>query len=197
MYSEEHEDPLYTKLSKILELTSLIFGHYKDTGQKERAHSLIVWVVSALQAVIENRQKLYIARPFTPETVRLSYMRQRQMPQAGIILYLRPLRPVSFILARRSFHKFYFILERKFAQITFHISILDPWLESGQIQKLLSHLLVKANRFILTIDGWLDEGLLDSWMGKDANRLWESVVRYVYKKRGLKFDIQGNESISR
>ena len=61
----------------------------------------------------------------------------------------------------------------------------------------LSHLLVKANRFILTIDGWLDEGLLDSWMGKDANRLWESVVRYVYKKRGLKFEIQGNESISR
>ena len=46
MYSEEHEDPLYTKLSKILELTSLIFGHYEDTGQKERAHSLIVWVVS-------------------------------------------------------------------------------------------------------------------------------------------------------
>ena len=83
------------------------------------------------------------------------------MPQAGIILYLRPLRPVSFILARRSFHKFYFTLEKKFAQITFHISILDPWLESGQIQKLLSHLLVKANRFILTIDGWLDEGLLD------------------------------------
>ena len=66
MYSEEHEDPLYTKLSKILELTSLIFGHYKETGQKERAHSLIVWVVSALQAVIENRQKLYIARPFNP-----------------------------------------------------------------------------------------------------------------------------------
>ena len=117
------------------------------------------------------------------------------MPQAGIILYLRPLRPVSFILARRSFHKFYFTLKKRFAQITFHISILDPWLESGQIQKLLSHLLVKANGFILTIDGWLDEGLLDSWMGKDANR--ESVVRYVYKKRGLKFEIQGNESISR
>ena len=77
MYSEEHEDPLYTKLSKILELTSLIFGHYKDTGQKERAHSLIVWVVSALQAVIENRQKLYIARTFTPETVRLAYMRAK------------------------------------------------------------------------------------------------------------------------
>ena len=108
------------------------------------------------------------------------------MPQAGIILYLRPLSPVNFILARRSFHKFYFILEKKFEQITFYISKLDPWLESEQIQKLLSHLLVKANRFILAIDGWLNEGLLDSWMGKDANRLWESVVRYVYKKRGLK-----------
>ena len=36
MYSEEYEDPLYRKLSKILELTSLIFGHYKNTGQKER-----------------------------------------------------------------------------------------------------------------------------------------------------------------
>ena len=108
------------------------------------------------------------------------------MPQAGIILYLRPLRPVSSILARRSFHKFYFNLEKKFAQITFHISKLGLWLESEQIQKLLSPLLVKANRFILTIDGWLNEGLLDSWMGKDANRLWESVVRYVYKKRGLK-----------
>ena len=119
------------------------------------------------------------------------------MSQAGIILYLRLLRPVSFILARRSFHKFYFTLEKKFAQVTLHISILDPWLESGQIQKLLSYLLVKANRFILTIDGWIDEGLLDRWMGKDANRLWESVVRYVYKKRGLKFEIPGNESISR
>ena len=30
MYSEEYEDPLYRKLSKILELTSLIFGHYKN-----------------------------------------------------------------------------------------------------------------------------------------------------------------------
>ena len=44
MYSgEEHKDPLYTKLSKILELTYMIFSHYKNTGQKERAHSLIVW----------------------------------------------------------------------------------------------------------------------------------------------------------
>ena len=94
--------------------------------------------------------------------------------------------PVSSILARMSFHKFYFILEKKFAQITFNISKLDPWLESEKIEKLLSHLLVKTNTFILTTDGWLNEGLLDSWMGKDANRLWESVVRYVYKKMVLK-----------
>ena len=77
MYSEEYEDPLYRKLSKILELTSLIFGHYKNTGQKERAHGLIVWVVSALQAVIEHRQRLYIVKPFTPETVRLAYIRAK------------------------------------------------------------------------------------------------------------------------
>ena len=78
MYSEEQrENPLYRKLSKILELTSLIFGHYKSTGQKERAHSLIVWVVTTLQAAIENRQKMYIVRPFTPETVRLAYMRAK------------------------------------------------------------------------------------------------------------------------
>ena len=77
MYSEEYEDPLYRKLSKILELTSLIFGHYKNTGQKERAHSLIVWVVTALQAVIEHRQRLYIVKPFTPDTVRLAYFRAK------------------------------------------------------------------------------------------------------------------------
>ena len=52
-------------------------GHYKNTGQKERGHSLIVSVVSALQAVIEQRQGLYIAKPFTPETVRLAYMTAR------------------------------------------------------------------------------------------------------------------------
>ena len=77
MYSEEYKDPLYRKLSKIWELTSLIFGHYKNTGQKERAYSLIVWVVSALQAAIEHRQRLYIVRPFTPETVRLAYIRAK------------------------------------------------------------------------------------------------------------------------
>ena len=77
MYSEDHEDPLYTKLSKILELTSLIFSHYKDTGQKVRAHSLVVWVVSALQAAIEHRQRLYIVKPFTPENVRIAYIRAK------------------------------------------------------------------------------------------------------------------------
>ena len=56
---------------------SLIFSHYRNTGQNERAHSLIVWVVTALQAAVENRQRLYIVRPFTPETVRLAYMRAK------------------------------------------------------------------------------------------------------------------------
>ena len=116
------------------------------------------------------------------------------MPQEGITLYLRPLRPVNPLLARRSFHKFYSVLERRFAETSMHVSILDPWLESRQIERLLSPLLVKANRFILTIDSWIEEGLLESWMGKDANRLWELVVRYVYKKRGLKFHAPGNES---
>ena len=91
MYSGEQEDPLYVKLSKILELTSLIFGHYKDTGQKERAHSLVVWVVTALQAAIENRQQLYIVKPFTPEAVRLAYMRAKA--NASRRCYLIPEAP--------------------------------------------------------------------------------------------------------
>ena len=78
MYSEDRqEDALYRKLSKILELASLIFTHYRNTGQKERAHGLIVWVVTALLAAVENRQKLYIVKPFTPETVRLAYIQAR------------------------------------------------------------------------------------------------------------------------
>ena len=77
MYSEDYEDPLYRKLSKILKLTSLIFGHYRNIGQKERAHSFIVWMVSALQAAIEHRQRLYIVKPFTPETMRLAYIRAK------------------------------------------------------------------------------------------------------------------------
>ena len=64
-------------LSLLLLLLLLIFGHYKNTGQKERVHSLIVWVVSALQAAIEHRQRLYIVKPFTPETVRLAYIRAK------------------------------------------------------------------------------------------------------------------------
>ena len=91
MYSGEQEDPLYVKLSKILELTSMIFGHYKDTGQKERAHSLVVWVVTALQAAIENRQQLYIVKPFTPEAVRLAYMKAKA--NASRRCYLIPEAP--------------------------------------------------------------------------------------------------------
>ena len=117
------------------------------------------------------------------------------MPHEGVILYLKPLRPINTNLARRSYHKFYFALERKFANTSLHISLLDPWLESEQIQDLLSKLLDKANKFVITIDGWYDEGLLERWMTRDANRLWELVVKYVYRKRGLKFKLPGNESI--
>ena len=91
MYSGEQEDPLYVKLTKILELTSMIFGHYKDTGQKERAHSLVVWVVTALHAAIENRQKLHIVKPFTPEAVRLAYMKAKA--NASRRCYLIPEAP--------------------------------------------------------------------------------------------------------
>ena len=108
------------------------------------------------------------------------------MPEEGIILYLRPLRPARFLLVRRSFHKFYFRLEERFARISHQVSILDPWLKSEQIQSLLTYLLLKANKFILTIDEWTEENLLEKWMKRDADRLWESIVRYVYRKRGLK-----------
>ena len=91
MYSGEQEDPLYVKLSKILELTSMIFSYYKDTGQRERAHSLVVWVVTALHAAIENRQKLYIVKPFTPEAVRLAYMQAKA--NASRRCYLIPEAP--------------------------------------------------------------------------------------------------------
>ena len=91
MYSGEQEDPLYAKLSKILELTSMIFGYYKDTGQRERAHNLVVWVVTALHAAIENRQKLYIVKPFTPEAVRLAYMQAKA--NASRRCYLIPEAP--------------------------------------------------------------------------------------------------------
>ena len=108
------------------------------------------------------------------------------MPEEGIILYLRPLRPARFLLVRRSFHKFYFRLKERFARILHQVSILDPWLKSEQIQRLLTYLLLRANKFILTIDEWTEEKLLEKWMKKDVDRLWESIVRYVYRKRGLK-----------
>ena len=108
------------------------------------------------------------------------------MPEEGIILYLRPLRPARFLLVRRSFYKFYFRLEERFARISYQVSNLDPWLKSEQIQGLLTYLLLKANKLILTIDEWTEEKLLEKWMKKDADRLWESVVRYVCRKRGLK-----------
>ena len=100
------------------------------------------------------------------------------MSGEGIILYLRPLKPASSLLVRRSFHKFYFILEERFAKTSYQVSTLDPWLELGQIQRLLSHLLLRANKFILTIDGWIEEKLLDKWMGKDADKL------YLYIEKG-------------
>ena len=115
------------------------------------------------------------------------------MPQTGITLYLRPLRPINPILAKRSFHKYYFQLERKFEKITYRINTIDSVRHSQVNQDLLSSLLFKANRFILLIDAWVENGLLETWMSKDANRLWEMVVRYVYKKRGVKFDITGYE----
>ena len=108
------------------------------------------------------------------------------MPEEGIILYLRPLRPSRFLLARRSFHKFYFRLEERFVRSSHQVSILDPWLKSEQIQSLLTYLLHKANQFILTIDERTEEKLLEKWMKRDADRLWGSVVRYVYRKGGLK-----------
>ena len=67
------------------------------------------------------------------------------MLQEDITLFLRPLRPINPLLAKRSYHKFYFALERKFAEISLQVSLFDPWLESRQIEKLLSQLLVKAN----------------------------------------------------
>ena len=110
------------------------------------------------------------------------------MPLEGVTLFLRPLRPINVNLAKKSFHKFYSKLERNFAETSRHVSHIDPWLELEYIQGLLTKLLDKANKFIVTIDSWYDEGLLEKWMTRDANRLWELIVRYVYRKRGLKFE---------
>ena len=77
MYSNRFEDPIRKQIRKIVDLTYLIFKHYKNINQKGRAYNLIIWVVSALQAVIEQRQRLYLVKPFTPEKVRLAYMRAK------------------------------------------------------------------------------------------------------------------------
>ena len=77
MYSGNIEDPIREQIRKIVDLTYLIFRHYKSINQKGRAYNLIIWVVSALQGVIEHRQRLYIVKPFTPEKVRLAYMRAK------------------------------------------------------------------------------------------------------------------------
>ena len=84
------------------------------------------------------------------------------MPEEGVILYLRPLSSARFLLVRRSFHKFYFKLEERFARISYQVSKLDPWLESEQIQRLLTYLLFRANKFILIIDEWTEEKLLEN-----------------------------------
>ena len=77
MYSRRSEDPIREQIRKIVDLTYVIFKYYKDINQNGRAYNLIIWVVSALQAVIKQRQRLYIVKPFTPEKVRLAYMRAK------------------------------------------------------------------------------------------------------------------------
>ena len=77
MYPEQGEDPIRRQVRKIIDLTFQIFSHYKNTNQKAKAYNLLVWVVSALQAILELKQRIYIVKPFTPETVRLAYMRAK------------------------------------------------------------------------------------------------------------------------
>ena len=77
MNSGNSEDPIRTQIRKIVDITYLIFKYYKSINEKGRAYHLIIWVVTALQAIIEQRQRLYIVKPFTPEKVRLAYMRAK------------------------------------------------------------------------------------------------------------------------
>ena len=91
MYSKRSEDPIREQIRKIVDLTYVIFKYYKDINQKGRAYNLIIWVVTALQAVIEQRQRLYIVKPFTPEKVRLAYMRAKA--NASNRYYLIPEAP--------------------------------------------------------------------------------------------------------
>ena len=91
MYSEYFEDPIRNKIKRIVDITYIIFKYYKSINEKGRAYNLIIWVVTALQAVIEQRQKLYIVKPFTPEKVRLAYMRAKA--NASNRYYLIPEAP--------------------------------------------------------------------------------------------------------
>ena len=91
MYSRQTEDPIRIQIRKIVDLTYLIFRHYKNLNQKGRAYNLILWVVSALQAVVEQKQRLYIVKPFTPEKVRLAYVRAKA--NASNRYYLIPEAP--------------------------------------------------------------------------------------------------------
>ena len=85
------EDPIRKQIRKIVDITYLIFRYYKSINEKGRAYNLIIWVVTALQAIIEQRQRLYIVKPFTPEKVRLAYMRAKA--NASNRYYLIPEAP--------------------------------------------------------------------------------------------------------
>ena len=91
MYPEQGEDPIRKQVRKIIDLTFQIFSHYKNTNQKTKAYNLLVWVVSALQAILELKQRVYIVKPFTPEAVRLAYMRAKS--NASNRYYITPEAP--------------------------------------------------------------------------------------------------------
>ena len=91
MYPEQGEDPIRRQVRKIIDLAFKIFSHYKNTNQKAKAYNLLVWVVSALQAILELKQRVYIVKPFTPETVRLAYMRAKS--NASNRYYIMPEAP--------------------------------------------------------------------------------------------------------
>ena len=49
----------------------------KEFGPPGGHASLVSPLRSANEAAIEHRQRLYIVKPFTPETVRLAYIRAK------------------------------------------------------------------------------------------------------------------------
>ena len=91
MYPEQGEDPIRKQVRKIIDLTFQIFSHYKNTNQRTKAYNLLVWVVSVLQVILELKQRVYIVKPFTPETVRLAYMRAKS--NASNRYYITPEAP--------------------------------------------------------------------------------------------------------